>query len=406
MSTNPTTQSTTALEEMAQSLGPGQLERAYLRATSQLVLTLRHASVLLSQHELRLPGGDPVLVTRVCSFQKQMRDSARFVSERVLKSQVELLTTSQGFTNLMDSALSSQFGLQVKPGQAEATPEHATEVFHALSDRSNGLVVASESLEARAGEVKRQTKDVQEPFEQGLVAILDGMDAEAKALAEEIEQRSLAIGVALDEAVDGFESVGQSVTDLGTGILTMITSAPGGKDKNGESEQEQAPEKDSGTKSSAITKAKKSVPPKGKTGQGEGKEKPKPASTDFAVKAVKASRSGAERGTSALRSLNRLNDEQAAAFQKMAARSVHIAAGLAVGEQCRLFSSSIKRLVEAVVEVTAEWKRIRGSYDAVGNAKRDDTATLQRAARSIQPKWKALQETIRESSAAVTDFQL
>lgn len=369
-------------------LGTQNMEETYLAAADDFLLGQINANIILTQPNLDVSDLDPGLGTTIAAFQARMKRNAGYFLNKLMPGFITTIVDASNFSALVSAVASTTRADLLNAYTDPGTAKSVSNAADTLSDQAGTVFVDVNSLNASYLAGEKSVTSYSKSYDDSLTSAISLLSSSAKQVSSDIDALQKAIAQNIQDIVEGGKELGNAVTQLGTGILTMISGAAKDPDPTKEG--------DKGDGDKDKDKGDKTKP-----------EKPATPNVDFAVQAIQAGISGETKASAAMQALDANNKKMAAAYQALASENALVAIAKVIQVQNKMFLDSFTQAGLDIHDLAVEWTAVESAFsdfsDQVANLPNQSVATnLAAELQGARTLWSALQGQIDYTKSILT----
>jgi hypothetical protein len=392
-------------------LGTKGLLAGFLSSATAITQGKAYAELIATQGVLDISSVDIGLAVKMAQFQQQLRDQARDFLDIILRGFSRLVLEGGSLASLIET-FDQLDSTDIRKSWSDAGKrQNLVNVLSAVSEQAGEWYVDVNTFVTDVELASEALGTLSDNVDAVLGAALSELTDALKATAQTINDLTKAVYQNIEDIVGGAREAGDAVTELGIGVITIISgSMTGGEPKK----------PDGGGDGNGNGKGKGNGNDKGK-GDGNGNDKgdkddkgdkkddkgdkkgtdtpPKVPSVQFVVHAIQAGGDGVAKWSSAQLALQSNNVALAEAYQTLAGQNVLLAVAKVVQAQKELFVTSMRTLTTDCHVLQTNWSAMRDGLDvykaAITEVSNEDTASkLAGLADAANKLWSVLQQKL------------
>lgn len=366
-------------------LGTRGLNDSFLSSAHIIKQGKAYAVLITEQEVLDISGIDVGLALKMAQLQLQLRELAtNFFNiilpdfERLVRDAGSLASLIQTFDRLDRRTILEAYS---NPAKRQSLVTLLDTVSEKAGEDYIDLLTLITHVALVGGNLLSLSADLDDLFEAAIAGLTDAL----KATVTDINELTKAVHKNIEDIVAGGRAAGDAVTELGVGIITVIS----GSINAGDVKKPEDKDKD------------KDKP------KGDGAP-PKLPSIEFAVHAIQAGGDGVAKWSAAQLALRSNNVALADAYQKLAGESALLAVAKVVQVQKGLFATNIHTLKVDCDLLKENWSDMRTGLNefktAIGGVSDENTASkLAGFADAGRKHWSVLRDSLTRIEEQLQD---
>lgn len=391
-------------------LGTKGLLAAFLSSATAITQGRAYAELIATQGVLDISSLDVGLAVKMAQFQQQLRAQARDFLDTILPGFSRLVMEGGSLASLIETFDQLDSTAIRKSWSDAAKRQDLVNTLSAVSEQAGECYVDVNTFVTDVDLASGALGTLSDNVDAVLGAALSELTDALKATAQTINELTKAVYQNIEDIVGGAREAGDAVTELGIGVITIISGSmtgvdakkPGGEG-GGDGDGKGNGKGDGNGAGKADEKADGGG--KGdKKGDGKGDKKgndtpPKVPSVQFVVHAIQAGGDGVAKWSSAQLALQSNNAALAEAYQTLAGQNALLAVAKVVQAQKELFVTSMTTLTTGCHVLETNWSAMRDGLDvykaAITEVSNEDTASkLAGIADAANKLWSVLQQRL------------
>jgi hypothetical protein len=385
-------------------LGTKGLLAGFLSSATAITQGRAYAELIATQGVLDISSVDVGLAVKMAQFQQQLRAQARDFLDTILRGFSRLVMEGGSLASLIET-FDQLDSTDIRKSWSDAGKrQNLVNILSAVSEQAGECYVDVNTFVTDVDLASGALGTLSDNVDAVLGAALSELTDALKATAQTINELTKAVYQNIEDIVGGAREAGDAVTELGIGVITIISgSMTGGEAKKPGGEGGGDGDGKGNGKGNGDGKGDGNGNGKGdKDGKGDKKgtdTPPKVPSVQFVVHAIQAGGDGVAKWSAAQLALQSNNAELAEAYQTLAGQNALLAVAKVVQAQKELFVTSMTTLTTDCHVLETNWSAMRDGLDvykaAIMEVSNEDTASkLAELADAANKLWSVLQQKL------------